>query len=77
MVNNGHVVDVFACALDQIGYYEMQDLSKKTGGFVVLADSFGDPMYKQSYQRVFAMDLSGNLQMAFNATLEVFVRLRL
>lgn len=71
-VNNGHVVDIFACALDQCGFYEMQELVKKTGGLVVVADSFNDAMFKQSYQRIWQRDVNGNLPMAFNATLEVF-----
>lgn len=36
---NGHAVDIFACAYDQPGFSEMQDLPKRTGGLVVLAGS--------------------------------------
>jgi protein transport protein SEC23 len=68
---NGHVIDVFACALDQIGFHEMQDLVKKTGGLVVLADFFDDSMFKQSFQKIFTRDAQGNLPMAFNANIEV------
>ena len=49
----------------------MQDLVKKTGGLVVLADFFDDAMFKQSFQKIFTKDEKGNLPMAFNATLEV------
>eukprot|EP01114_Cavostelium_apophysatum_P003750 TRINITY_DN1387_c0_g2_i2.p1 TRINITY_DN1387_c0_g2~~TRINITY_DN1387_c0_g2_i2.p1 ORF type:complete len:752 (+),score=199.83 TRINITY_DN1387_c0_g2_i2:97-2352(+) len=69
-VTSGHVIDVFACALDQPGFYEMQDLVKKTGGLVVLADSFETPMFKQSFVRMFTRDEKGALPMGFNATIE-------
>jgi protein transport protein SEC23 len=77
-VSNGHVVDVFACALDQVGLLEMSPLTSKTGGLVVLADSFGQSVFKESYRRVFscheddapASD-AGFLTMGFAATLEV------
>jgi len=70
-VNNGHVIDMFACSLDQVGYFEMQELLKRTGGLVVLADAFDDAMFKQSFQRIFTRDEKGILPMAFNATIEV------
>lgn len=70
-VNNGHVIDIFACSLDQVGFYEMQDLFKKTGGLVVLCDAFDHSMFKQSFQKIFSRDDKGNLPMAFNASIEV------
>jgi protein transport protein SEC23 len=39
--NAQHVVDVFACSLDQVGLLEMKVLVEKTGGLAVLGDSFG------------------------------------
>jgi protein transport protein SEC23 len=41
------VIDIFACSLDQNGLLEMQDLVKRTGGYIVLADAFEGPMFKQ------------------------------
>jgi protein transport protein SEC23 len=70
-VTGGHVVDVFACSLDQSGFFEMQELVKRTGGLVVLADAFDEPMFKQSFQKIFTRDDKGNLPMAFNATIDV------
>lgn len=67
----GHVIDIFACSYDQIGFYEMQELVKRTGGLAVLADSFETSMFKQSFAKIFAKDDKGNMPMAFNATLEV------
>eukprot|EP01114_Cavostelium_apophysatum_P003749 TRINITY_DN1387_c0_g1_i2.p1 TRINITY_DN1387_c0_g1~~TRINITY_DN1387_c0_g1_i2.p1 ORF type:complete len:751 (+),score=163.69 TRINITY_DN1387_c0_g1_i2:87-2339(+) len=70
-VTNGHVVDIFACSYDQSGVYEMQDMVKKTGGLMVLADSFETPMFKQSFQRIFTRNDQGVIPMGFNATVEV------
>jgi len=68
----GHVVDVFACALDQVGLMEMRPVLEKTGGYVVMSESFTGNIFKQSFKAVFARDSSGNyLKMAFGATLEV------
>jgi len=70
-VGNGHVVDIFACSYDQSGFYEMQEIVKKTGGLVVEADAFDDQMFKQSFQKIFTRDDKGNLPMAFNATIDI------
>ncbi|XP_047740240.1 LOW QUALITY PROTEIN: protein transport protein Sec23A-like [Hyalella azteca] len=68
---NGHAVDLYACALDQVGLYEMKHLCNLTGGHMVLGDSFNSSLFKQTFQRVFVQDDDGNLEMAFNATVEV------
>jgi len=70
-VASGHSIDIFACSYDQVGFYEMQDLVKKTNGFAVLGDAFETAMFKQSFQKIFTKDERGQLPMAFNATLEV------
>ena len=72
-----HVVDVFACSLDQVGILEFGELVEATGGYMVLGDSFGQSVFKESLRRVFRtydMDVpedGGKMQMAFGATLEV------
>mmetsp|Transcript_5940 Transcript_5940/g.13001 ORF Transcript_5940/g.13001 Transcript_5940/m.13001 type:complete len:832 (+) Transcript_5940:125-2620(+) len=72
-----HAVDVFACSLDQVGMLEMGELIEATGGLMVLGDSFGQSVFKESLCRVFKRfddDVpqdGGQLQMAFGATLEV------
>lgn len=68
---NGHVVDIFSGALDQVGVLEMRSLSNSTGGALVLSDSFTTSIFKQSFMRLFSTDEDGNLEMAFNATLDV------
>lgn len=51
----------------------MKSLSNYTNGYMILADSFNMSLFKQSFQRVFAKDDQGHLQMGFNATFDVQV----
>eukprot|EP01111_Echinosteliopsis_oligospora_P012394 TRINITY_DN4230_c0_g1_i1.p1 TRINITY_DN4230_c0_g1~~TRINITY_DN4230_c0_g1_i1.p1 ORF type:complete len:767 (+),score=244.33 TRINITY_DN4230_c0_g1_i1:143-2443(+) len=66
-VTNGHAVDIFACSLDQVGLLEMREVVKKTGGLSVLADSFRDAMFRESYKHI----LSNAQNLGYNATIEV------
>lgn len=72
-----HSVDVFACSLDQIGMLEMRELVEATGGLMVLGDSFGQSVFKESLRRVFRRypdevpQDGGQMMMAFGATLEI------
>ncbi|KAK4300097.1 hypothetical protein Pmani_027688 [Petrolisthes manimaculis] len=68
---NGHVVDLFACSVNQVGLYEMKSFAKYTGGHMVMCEAFNSPQFITSYQRLFSLDEQGNLEMAFNATVEV------
>jgi protein transport protein SEC23 len=68
---NGHVVVIFSGALDQVGLLEMRSLATSTGGDLILSDSFTTSIFKQSLMRMFSTDDEGNLDMAFNATLDV------
>jgi len=68
----GFAVDIFACSLDQVGLYEMKVLPDKTGGFMVMGDSFSVHVFKDSFRKVFDCDEAGYLQMGFNAKIEVF-----
>jgi len=69
--HNGHVIDVFAGCLDQVGLLEMKSLANSTGGHMILTDSFTSSQFKQSFIRVFEKDEQDNLLMGFNASLEV------
>ncbi|KXN87767.1 Protein transport protein SEC23 [Leucoagaricus sp. SymC.cos] len=69
--NNGHVVDLFAGCLDQVGLQEMKSLPNSTNGVIVLSDSFATSIFKQSFLRLFNKDDQGHLQMGFNATFDV------
>lgn len=68
---NGHCIDIYSCALDQTGLLEMKQCCNSTGGHMVMGDSFNSSLFKQTYQRVFAVDARNDLKMAFNATLEI------
>uniref|UniRef100_A0A8C5C6Q2 Protein transport protein SEC23 n=1 Tax=Gadus morhua TaxID=8049 RepID=A0A8C5C6Q2_GADMO len=68
---NGHIMDIYACALDQTGLLEMKCCPNHTGGYMVMADSFNTSLFKQTFQRVFAKDEQGTFKMAFAATLEI------
>ncbi|KAI9809675.1 MAG: GTPase-activating protein S23 [Sarcosagium campestre] len=69
--HNGHIIDIFAGYLDQVGLLEMKGLSNSTGGNMILTDSFTSSMFKQSFIRIFDKDADDNLLMGFNASLEV------
>ena len=68
---NGHVVDIFACQLDQTGLHEIKSFPNVTGGHMVMGDSFNTALFKQTFQRVFSKGMRGEFKMAFGATLEV------
>ncbi|KAF9233404.1 hypothetical protein BU15DRAFT_90369 [Melanogaster broomeanus] len=69
--NNGHVVDLFAGCLDQVGLLEMKSLPNSTNGVIVLSDSFATSIFKQSFIRVFNKDDQDFMEMGFNATFDV------
>ncbi|XBH55785.1 hypothetical protein VPH35_077790 [Triticum aestivum] len=67
LVSQGHVLDVFASALDQVGLAEMKLAIERTGGLVVLSESFGHSVFKDSFKRIFeggehSLGLSFNYQ---------------
>ena len=70
---NQHVIDIYACALDQTGLHEMRYCTNYTGGHMVLTDSFSTSMFQQTFRRVFAREQSqnGEFKMSFGATVEV------
>ncbi|KAM4690679.1 protein transport protein Sec23A isoform 1-T2 [Rhinophrynus dorsalis] len=68
---SGHVIDIYACALDQTGLLEMKCCPNHTGGYMVMGDSFNTSLFKQTFQRVFTKDAQGNFKMAFGGTLEI------
>ncbi|QCE13067.1 protein transport protein SEC23-like [Vigna unguiculata] len=70
LVSQGHVLDIFASALDQVGVAEIKVAVERTGGLVVLAESFGHSVFKDSFKRVFE-DGEQSLGLCFNGTLEI------
>uniref|UniRef100_H2ZP53 Protein transport protein SEC23 n=1 Tax=Ciona savignyi TaxID=51511 RepID=H2ZP53_CIOSA len=69
--NNGHVIDIYACALDQTGLHEMKCCTNITGGIMVMGDSFNTSLFKQTFQKVFSKDGKGEFNMGFNAVMEI------
>ncbi|QCD83001.1 protein transport protein SEC23 [Vigna unguiculata] len=54
LVIQGHVLDLFASALDQVCWSSRIKVAvEKTGGLVVLSESFGHSVFKDSFKRVF------------------------
>ena len=51
---------------------EMRPLVERTGGYIVMSESFTGNIFKQSFKAVFARDAAGQgLRMAFGGALEV------
>ncbi|KAK2195420.1 bifunctional Sec23-Sec24 helical domain superfamily/von Willebrand factor A-like domain superfamily/Protein transport protein Sec23/Sec23-Sec24 beta-sandwich/Gelsolin-like domain superfamily/Zinc finger [Babesia duncani] len=69
---NGHAIDLFACSLDQSGLYEMKVCCDKTGGYMVMSDSFSMSVFKDSLKVAFSLDENGHLKHGYNAKIEVF-----
>ncbi|KAG0620200.1 hypothetical protein M758_4G197500 [Ceratodon purpureus] len=70
LVTQGHVLDIFACAVDQIGVMEMKCAIERTGGLVVLAESFGHSVFKDSFKRIFETG-DHSLNLSFNGEIEL------
>ena len=52
-------------ALDQVGVLEMKSCFETTGGYYVMTDSFGNPVFKESFKKFFEVDENGELKMGF------------
>lgn len=79
-VTNRHVVDIFACCLDQVGVSEMYPLVTQTGGELILDDSFTRGVFQGSIKKILQRELvfdgvknvpSGPLMMSFASELKV------
>ena len=65
------MIDVFVAAVDQVGILEMKPCFEQTGGFYVMTDSFGNPVFKESFKKFFEVDDSGELKMGFLSNITV------
>jgi len=70
---NGHVIDIFACSLDQVGLAEMKVCVQKTGGLLVLDESFTKGVFLGSFKQVFAREGTDgkDLSMSFAGEVQV------
>jgi protein transport protein SEC23 len=70
---SGHSIDVFSCCLNQTGLLEMKCLVEKTGGYMILTDSFSTLVFKESFRKIFSLDENGFFKMSFRGKLELFI----
>ncbi len=80
-IANFVAVDLFACSLDQVGALELKILVSRSGGMIVLADKFGQSVFRESLRRAFERSSDSNanvvstsapqLHMGFGAQIEV------
>jgi protein transport protein SEC23 len=69
---NGHAIDMWGCALDQVGLHEMKNTVVGTGGYMIQADSFKSALFVQSWQRIWSREEDQpHLDMGFNCTVEI------
>ncbi|GMH38572.1 hypothetical protein BSKO_06456 [Bryopsis sp. KO-2023] len=72
MIAQGHTFDLFLSALDQVGLAEMKEIVERTGGMAVQTDTFTNPVFKDSFKRMFAKEGDpGFLGVSSGATFEV------
>lgn len=65
-MKSGIVIDLFVSALDQVGVLEMKACFESTGGFYIMTDSFGNPVFKESFKKFFEVDeIDGEIKMGF------------
>ena len=67
------MIDCFTADLDQTGIIEMKSTFELTGGSFVSTDSFGNPVFKESFKKFFDLDSKGELKMGFLAQTQVFL----
>lgn len=69
-VNAGHPIDLFCCSLDQCGLYEMKICAERTGGVVVMSDTFSLNVFRDSLKKLFENGPDGYVRNAFNVKIE-------
>ncbi|XP_030975477.1 protein transport protein SEC23 [Quercus lobata] len=65
------ILDLFACSLDQVGAAELKDPVERSGGFMMLVESFESSQFRKCLRHIFSRDEEGNLKMYFDATIEI------
>ncbi|KAJ1404588.1 Zinc finger, Sec23/Sec24-type [Sesbania bispinosa] len=65
------ILDLFACSLDQVGAAELREPVERSGGFMILADSFESDQFRKCLRHLFKRDDEGYLKMNFDATIEI------
>jgi protein transport protein SEC23 len=70
---SGIVMDTFVASVDQVGVLEMKPCLEQTGGFYIMTDSFGNPVFKESFKKFFEVDENSDLRMGFLAYIKCLV----
>ncbi|CCE78745.1 Piso0_000774 [Millerozyma farinosa CBS 7064] len=71
LVSLGMSCNFFIGSYDQVGLYEMDEVCYKTGGSVVMCDSFNTAIFKQSLMKFFSKHEEDEyFDMGFNGSLE-------
>lgn len=70
--SNSFIIDIFCCAIDQIGLYEMRSLPSKTGGTMILTDTYKSEVFTLSLQKLFNRDETGALIMGFDGQVKIW-----
>ena len=72
-IKASQVIDIFAFTLDQFGLLEMRHMSEKTGGYIVVNESFISEMFKDSYKKIFERDANGDLKFGTAGKIDIFL----
>lgn len=65
------VIDIWAFSLTEFGLFEMEDLSSKTNGLVVMNEEFKQEHFHQSILKYFRINETGSIAFGSNATIEI------
>ncbi|GAB2266106.1 Protein transport protein S23 G [Dionaea muscipula] len=69
--NASIVLDLFACSLDQVGAAELKEPIERSGGYMMLGESFESDHFRKCLRQMLNRDKDGNLKMCFDATIEI------
>ncbi|MCQ2819938.1 MAG: Sec23/Sec24 zinc finger-containing protein [archaeon] len=67
------IIDIYSCCLNQIGLLEMKFLVERTGGIMLLTDSFSTIPFKDTFSKLMDVDEDGNLKMCFKGKTDIFM----
>ncbi|KAK1362487.1 Protein transport protein SEC23 [Heracleum sosnowskyi] len=65
------VLDLFACSLDQVGAAELRVPVERSGGFMMVGESFESDQFRKCLRHIFRHDDDGSLKMCFDATIDI------
>ena len=69
----GQIIDIYSCSFNQVGLLEMKCCSEKTGGYLILSDSFSHACFKDTFLKLFEVDENGYLNWNYKAKMDIFL----